>query len=341
MDMAWDIESWKPVNSIDYTKHWAKEIWGETLSGEIAAIKNEYYLLAASGKPEHMNAVSFTYQQLIVRLKRYAALQSKADIIRKKIPAQLQDAYFQLILYPVHAAALMNKKILYSRLSFHPNADNDFPGASQKARSAFDSIQYITGFYNRQIANGKWNGIMDWMPRDQEVFKMPLVYDGASKEQTDSLRIVFFNEHPPALVLSMNDAVALFETGNMKFEKIKGLGISENALASRATSPAGTSDAYVQFNINMNGKYRVVIKSLPTFDITGSQKLRYAIAVNEELGQEINLHTETDSREWRQNVLRGFSKGESIHDFDKEINLLRVYIKDGGFVFNTIEFYKL
>ena len=37
MDMAWDVEKWRPRNASYYTKTWAKEIFGDENASSIAA----------------------------------------------------------------------------------------------------------------------------------------------------------------------------------------------------------------------------------------------------------------------------------------------------------------
>ena len=76
------------------------------------------------------------------------------------IPSTLKDAFFQLIQYPIQAAAQMNIKLLSAQLARHGKAE------WKTSDLAFDSIASLTAHYNK----GKWNGIMDFQPRKLPVF---------------------------------------------------------------------------------------------------------------------------------------------------------------------------
>ncbi|NDV61564.1 hypothetical protein G0Q06_03795 [Puniceicoccales bacterium CK1056] len=167
MDLAWDINAWRPERAPDYAFSWAKETFGPVVAQEIADIKAEYYRLAASGKPEHMNFVQRTKEEFEDRLTAYESLLSKTEALQPRIPKHLQDAYFQLILYPVKGAAKLNEKIISLVL-------NDPPSAVE----AYDEIAAITEIYNTGIADGKWNGMMDDSPREQAVFLKPSLLPG-------------------------------------------------------------------------------------------------------------------------------------------------------------------
>ncbi len=74
--------------------------------------------------------------------------------------------YFQLVKYPVQAAAEMNKKMLFAQQAQHGLC------SWEKSDAAFDSIsaltrRYNTGFYNQ----GKWHRMMDFQPRRLPVFE--------------------------------------------------------------------------------------------------------------------------------------------------------------------------
>jgi hypothetical protein len=170
MDLAWDINRWRPEKADGYARVWAAETFGAEYADAIAHIKQEYYRLASAAKPEHTDRVSFTGAEVTQRLKDYQDLRKEVEALKTKIPAVLQDAYFELILYPVMGACLMNEKIFYAKKSFLTSGDS-LPYAKM-AREAYEQIHVITSRYN-QIAGGKWNGIMSDHPRNLSVFDMP------------------------------------------------------------------------------------------------------------------------------------------------------------------------
>ena len=68
-------------------------------------------------------------------------------------------------------------KFLYTAMSARPESEdtNAADRYAGKARFAYAEIQRLTAVYNTEVAGGKWNGIMDWKPRNRPVFQMPSV----------------------------------------------------------------------------------------------------------------------------------------------------------------------
>jgi len=175
MDLGWDIQAWQPEHAADYAFTWAEQTFGKPAAAQIAEIKAEYYKLAASGKPEHMNFVPRTMKEFNERLAAYSKLVQQAEALQPQIPARLQDAYFQLILYPVKGAAKLNEKII-------DLVKKDFQGAVDSYRE----ITAMTETYNTGIAGGKWKGMMDDSPREQAVFDEPSALPGLRLDLTKS-----------------------------------------------------------------------------------------------------------------------------------------------------------
>jgi hypothetical protein len=352
MDLAWDISKWTPERAYSYTRQWAKEIFGDAVGEEvtdvISLLKNEYYHLAASGKPEHMNLIELSYSQARERVSQYQSLSILIENVKKKIPLHLQDAYYELLYYPVQAATLMNYKILRAKLSFHsdPNNKSSSLTDSKESWEAFAGIQAITNRYNQDIASGKWNGIMSWHPRDLPVFQMPITADSASQLVKDSLAKKYFNTADPELIYAASGFIRKKETSTSSIRVIKGLGVNGTGVTTNQSKDVSYTDAaYIEFDLSIPpalapGVYNIIIKCLPAFDVNHSKHLRYSIAVNNETPQTVNVHAEADSKEWKENVIRGYSAGKTTHTITRK-GMLRIWFNDPGLVINTIEFYKL
>lgn len=167
MDLGWDVDAWRPSKAAGYAQVWADETFGRDAASEISAIKAEYYRLAANGKPEHANTVRRTMTEFNERLAAYSALVQRVDALKPRIPAHRQDAFFQLIEYPVKGAAKLNEKIIQL-------VKEDYPGAV----AAYAEILAATAYYNTGTAGGKWNGMMDDSPRGLPVYDQPSAMPG-------------------------------------------------------------------------------------------------------------------------------------------------------------------
>jgi len=98
------------------------------------------------------------------RMRRWEQLSQDVESLWQRVQPHRRDCFFQLVKYPVQAAAEMNRKFLAFYL---------LPPDSARAMShaAYDSIAALTATYNRGFANGgKWQGIMDFQPRKLSVF---------------------------------------------------------------------------------------------------------------------------------------------------------------------------
>ena len=129
MDLAWDIEKWGPENAHNYTTYWASKTFGEEFAEEIARMQAEYYRLQASGKDAHVWFVNYTLKELEERIEAWRTLAEKASELAGHMPLHLQNAYFELVSYPICGAAMLNEYQLLARRSMVRAAQKDFAGA--------------------------------------------------------------------------------------------------------------------------------------------------------------------------------------------------------------------
>ena len=344
MDLAWDINKWKPENAYQYAESWAAETFGTEFAKPIANLKAVYYRLGHEAKPEHMGSVNFTNEQAEERLAAYAKIYDEAKALSNKIPARLKDAYFELILYPVQGAMLMNQKILYAQksLTLAASGDQSALAYAQKAKAAFAEIQLITKKYNEEIADGKWNGMMSWKPRDLAVFKMPKVADsiapaGAAKAiaKTENKTIVRASQYQNK-----------FTPNGVTLQSIKGLGIGGEGISSypftfkpvAANELQNAAYAVYQVDFNTAGEHEIEVKCLPTQGVNNGLKVRYAISVNNDKPQIVNISPASENNIWKQNVLQGYASGVTKHQITKTgKSTVKVYLLDPGLVVNQLE----
>jgi hypothetical protein len=336
MDLAWDVKRWTPEKAYDYPKAWATETFGAEYADAIAHIKHEYYRLANAAKPEHVDVVDFTEAEVNQRLTDYQNLRKEAEALKLKIPSNLQDAYFELILYPVSGACLMNEKIFYAKKSFDGNAAEN----ATKAKNAYNEIIELTKKYNETIAGGKWNGIMSDHPRDQKVFKMPSV--GSPGTFYDD--VITSKDILPKAIIPANQYTNKKETPGTHIETINGLGINGKAVTVmpivEKTYINNIKDApYVDYKVDLTeGSNTITVKCLPTFRLYKGFGLHYAISVNNDEPQVIDVDTPADKPVWGANVLRGYSMGQTTHQVSKTgEGSIRIYLLDPSLVLSQIE----
>ncbi len=293
LDMAWDIDKVNVTGVEQHLTQWLGGKFGPKLSKQLAAIQQEYYRLAYIRKPEHMGNtrteerdpaykvvkdLEWSEEDIRQRLKDYGAISEQVEHISTKIAAPLQSSFFQLVKYPVQAATQMNNKLLYAQLARHKKA------SWSESHRAFDSIVSMTAQYNN-LENGKWNGIMDYKPRNLEVYrKIP------EEHATGGLKVRL----APKYTFSGLD----FTAKKADVQLIKGLGYQGQALAVHQGKQVS-----VPFTHAATDSVQVEVRLLPNHAVDG-KKLRFAISLEGQSQQEISYKTEGRSEEWKQNVLR-------------------------------------
>jgi hypothetical protein len=341
MDLAWNVEAWKPEKAHEYARLWAEETFGAALADDIADIRTQYHYLAASGKPEHVHVVAFSVEEMEQRLADYAALAGKVKTLESQIPERLKAAYFQLIAYPVQGAAAMNEKILGAKLSYEYAAQGKTEEAlaiAGSAGEAFRTIRDLTYRYNKVIVDGKWDGIMDYAPRQHSFFYEP---DVATKESVTD------NGIPPAATTDQKTLISAknYHAKSADVKIIEKLGISGAAAAvlplnmTQYGNSTITSAPYIEYKAQLKkGSNKITVKCLPTFPLYPALDLRYAISIDGAAPQFASIKTNAEATDWGANVLRGYAKSDMFVQSasDKEASV-KLYFADPGLVISAVE----
>ncbi len=291
LDMAWNIDEVNEIGVTAHLKSWLGREFGSNCAEELLPAMEAHYQLSYIRKPEFMGNtreeerdpkykvikdLPWSEQTISERLRSYTVLSDVVERIESNIPADRQDAYFQLVKYPVQAAAQMNRKILTAQLARHSKVD------WKQSDAAFDSIASLTQQYN-SLQNGKWNRMMDFQPRKLSVFK----------------RV----EHTAATEPMVTDRKMLCKWNAMectygKPVPYEGLGYERKAAGIRKGSS-------LTFAFDDYGKdsVEVEIRLLPSHPLDEKQ-LRFAISVDEAVPQTVSYETKGRSEEWKENVLR-------------------------------------
>ena len=169
MDLAWDINRWKPDEAHNYMRYWAEKTFGHEAAQEIADMMAGYYQLQAGGKDAHVWFVNYSEQQIEQRIARWRALAAHASDLSERITEKLKNAYFELISYPVCGAAMINEYQLLARRSMVRATRCDSIGAmadANRVKVMFNKLNDWTVHYNSDIPDGKakWAQFFNWQP---------------------------------------------------------------------------------------------------------------------------------------------------------------------------------
>jgi hypothetical protein len=110
LDYAWNPEKIGADDLQKYTEQWAAAQFGKKYARDIADILAKYAKYNSRRKPELLDANTYNlhnYDEFRTVVTDYYNLLEKAEEINNEIPLEYLDAYFQLVLHPVKACALM------------------------------------------------------------------------------------------------------------------------------------------------------------------------------------------------------------------------------------------
>jgi hypothetical protein len=164
--LACNPEAWSKDSLDDYLKRWAAREFGAKYAAEIADMVARYAKYNARRKPELLEPGTFSlenYGEADRVLAEWKAISNQAEKISGKLPPQFRDAFYQLVLHPAKASAIVNELHIAVARNRAYAKQND-PRANEFARRAqalFKQDAEMSDYYNRKLAGGKWNHMMD------------------------------------------------------------------------------------------------------------------------------------------------------------------------------------
>jgi hypothetical protein len=166
LNLGWNCNRWTNDNMGEYTRLWATREFGPEHASEIAEIMARYTKYNGRRKPERLTTSTYSavnYSEAETVAADYNALAAKAEALSKLLPQEQQDAFYELVLFPVKACANLNemyvagaRNILYAQQG--RASANDY---AEMARRDFTNDAALMRHFNRDFAGGKWNHFQD------------------------------------------------------------------------------------------------------------------------------------------------------------------------------------
>ena len=322
LDMAWDITLGQtPVPQ--HLEHWLCTQFGYVVGKAIAPYMVDFYRLNAIRRPEFMgwtqveldkkkypggksvpSHTDFTLTEAYQRMADFAKIEGVVDVYSPLVMEGRRDAYFAHVLYPVHAAAAMTRKMLSQPV---------------ESRRAYEEIQNLTERYNT-MNGGKWQRLMSAAPRALPVF---------GEVRTE------LPQHSTAGRFVARNACSLTPNPSpvgRGIEVIPMLGHSMNAVA----IPKGCELTY-EFESPLPtgegmgvGLYTAMIPTQPS----DRGDLRYTVQIDNQKPDTISLKEPFRSERWKQNVLRGQALRKTTVNLTAGTHTLRVKALDDHIIFD-------
>ena len=184
LDYAWDPDR-IPYNKIGYWMiEWCKTIFPEELAKECAMLISEYIRLNYIRKPEIQQTgiwSAVNYREADSFAGEWRKIADRAEELKKKMPPEYADVFYQLVYYPVVAGA--GTAQIYTEMAkadtFAKQGRASAATSLRKAQELFEKDKELSDYYNSdKMAGGKWKNMMSdkhigytqWsMPRDNSL----------------------------------------------------------------------------------------------------------------------------------------------------------------------------
>ena len=215
LDYAWAPDAIPAEKLQAYTIAWAGKTFGADHAVETAGIVDTYLKYSGRIKPELLNANTYSvvnYNEFEKVTSDFKSLYQQAKVLSAQIPATQKDAFYQLILHPVEAVS--NLYELYFSLAKNRLYAKQGRYATNAMAARVDSLfkrdAEITNYYNKIMAGGKWDHMMDQTHIGYTIWQQP--------EQNIMPKTMTISEGKTELGLAIEGSDAVW-TGKVRVDK--------------------------------------------------------------------------------------------------------------------------
>jgi hypothetical protein len=381
LQMAYDAKKWNIGNQNQFLSAWAKREFGAPYAAEIAAIMDGYFRLGFQRKPEHLQwnkpteaprKSDLTEIETMDRLEAYSDLRKHAEAIYAQLPSAKRDGYYELVLYPVRAAALANERFFAAELAqdYQEQQRADAILWARKSIAADKEIASETSYFNEKLAGGKWRFMMapemspgQWPSMRSTPPKLSESDFKSAKNETKPAMETEKRENPSAnsLPKMQNSKKAFVDVGGIvsmeaenftrkenksgfAWQPISGLGKTGDSVSifppkahTFTILRGGSPSLEYHFRLAAAGEFDAQFYLMPTQPLVAGNGLRFAVSVDKEKPQILSVgKIEVASPQWENNVLNQTCVGQTRFKFAKGNHVLRIFAVDSGVVLDKI-----
>lgn len=164
--LAWTPKGMGKDDIAAWTQRWAEREFGAQHAVDIADLVAKYAKYNAWRKPELVRPDTFSlvnYREAERVSEAWNDLAQRATRLKPSIPADQQDAYYELVLHPILALSnFIDLEIAAGRNHLYAKQGRFAANTqAQRVRDLFKRDQELSDFYNTRVAGGKWNHMMD------------------------------------------------------------------------------------------------------------------------------------------------------------------------------------
>jgi hypothetical protein len=307
LDMAWDPDRMTLDAMEAYPQRWAAQQFGPAAATPVGALSARYGQLASRLKPELLDADSYRLDtgEWAAVMQRWDTLEADARAVGATLPANAQDAYYELVLHRI--AAFANLHRLYFAVARNHAAARAGDAAAaghdaEAARQYFAEDKAIRERYE-SLDHGKWIDMMaqthigytGWQEPPKDV--LPALWTVADAPAAPA-------SPPPCPAIATRDAadaVATVDGGGYRWQTVPGMGVAPAAMTAAPVTgapieqPAGGSPHLdYAFDTAAAGPVRVAVTVAPALDVRGLGEQRFAVSIDGGAPQIVNVALDVD-----------------------------------------------
>ncbi|WP_321331614.1 glycosyl hydrolase 115 family protein [uncultured Bacteroides sp.] len=315
MDMAWNPNRFNESNLLQHTEDFCARSFGRQYAGEAARLINLYTKYNHRVTPELLSEKTYSlhnYNEFKTVVDDYKALLLDALKLDYLLPIAYKDAYDELVLFPIQACA--NLYELYYAVAMNRDLANKNDvkanGWADKVEECYMRDSLLTQHYNKEIAGGKWNHMMDqihigytsWQEPKQNI--MPAV-KRVLQDKTKALSPVFIEQNGYVSMEAEHYSKAM-NGENSHWIVIPYFGKTLSGVTTLPVTLLPDKDTYLEYDMKLvsTGMVKLEVLVSPTLNFNSNCGLRYAVSFDGGEEQIVNINQVYDAAQmehWQAN----------------------------------------
>ena len=346
LDMAWNPAQFNSQNLLSHTEKWCAVQFGEKYSKEAARLIDTYTKYSRRITPELLNDTIYSlknYNEFETVMNDFRALALEAFRLYQQIPAESRDAFDQLVLFPINAFS--NLYEMYFAVAKNKElAKQNNPKANfwaDKVKACFDRDSLLTVHYNTVISGGKWAHMMDQVRIGYTYWQQPERSVMPAVVRVEPTNKGIFTEKDGYISMEAANFSRKNESANVRWEIIPNLGKTLSGITTFPQNyyPNSNENIYLEydFQLESEGEFPVYILVSPTLNFNENKGLRYAVSVDGQQEQIVNINDKYDVRKMERWQAKSINQTITKHNFNKKgKHTLRFRVLEPGIVLQKI-----
>ena len=270
MHYAWNPDAIQPGDEQTWLEGFTRSIFGDQFAKETADIIARYSKYNLWRKPEVQIPGLFNYEEMLHLNNLWQSLVLRCEALKEQIPGEAQDAFYQLVYYPAVASAGVAQ--IYNAATM---------GDSLTINYLMEKDQRLTDYYNKVLAGGKWDGIMQdnhigytqWSIPDKNYHPMTLGFK------------VTHNLNPSNDTKEYSIPACQYTNKDDAWIFLPDLGRGKGCMGAkdvmRPSDESGKGPS-LEYDIELTEEGKLAIGILPTQDVLPARGLRLGVQIDDQ-----------------------------------------------------------